>query len=267
MQQEFAQTWAKRGQVVFNVLRNRPGIRSFSPELSAYQLVLTALFVYLYRITGENRLTVSSPISGRFDDAAKVTAGHFIEMLPVSIDIAASASFHDIHTNVQQEVMRLLKYAHTGSCAHTAAPYPSVVFNFIPGEFGSFNEFSTDVEWVFSGHIDQHHAMRLHVSDWLGVGVPEISFDFNDACFDESQRTRAVQHWWRVFDGLLENLELPIDAVDIVGDDEQWAWSCAPEATQPKLVAAAYNPQAGFTHQGRVTRCKRQCNNCRSGRW
>ena len=198
-----------------------PEARSFSKNLSQYTVILSMLYVYLHRVSGETMLTVGSPALNRSDSRLLAIPGLFIEVLPLQIKLAAEETFTSLLTKVRSEVMQFHKSAVPGACSATSQRNVSVILNYISAALGDFGPFPTTIEWHHCGHIDAHHALRLQVTDWSGEGGISLDFDFNDACFTPALRVRALEQWWALFDAVAADPGRAISSLQILSKEEK----------------------------------------------
>ena len=198
-----------------------PEARSFSQDLSQYTVLLSLLYVYLNRVSGESTLTVGSPALNRSDRQWQQTPGLFIEVLPLQIKLEAAETFASLLTRVRSEVMQFHKSAVPGACSVTNQRNIGIILNYISATLGDFGPFPTTVDWHHCGHSDAQHALRLQVTDWSGEGQISLDFDFKDACFTPAQRARAVEHWWALFDAVAAGPGKTISSLQIVSAEEK----------------------------------------------
>ncbi|MBC8229643.1 non-ribosomal peptide synthetase [bacterium] len=87
--------------------------------------------------------------------------------------------------------------------------------------FPDFHGFSTQPEWVVSGHWDGSDSLALSVHDFDESGSFRLYFDFNCDVFDEEQRSQAIQHFLHILDGFIENRTQPISHVSLLSEEEK----------------------------------------------
>lgn len=196
-------------------LANSAEARSFNREISKTTVLMATLFTFLYRVSGQTKLTIGSPTAYRADPAFKETAGPFFEVLPLQVEVSPTDTFADVIKKSRSEIMCWMRYAGENACDEAGQAAVSVVLNFIFARMQDLGDMPVTTEWRHAEHADRHHAIRLHVTDWQSTGLLELSFDFNTAWFDSELRETAIDHWWLLFDAMSKNKDQRVASVDL----------------------------------------------------
>jgi amino acid adenylation domain-containing protein len=205
---------AKRTEAL-RTLASSGDARSFNANISKTTVLLATLNAFLYRVSGQDKLTIGSPTAYRSDPAYKTTCGPFFEVLPLHTQVDEEDAFTDILRKSRAEIMGWIRYAGEDASEEAGQSSISVVLNYIFASMTNIGDISVKTTWRHPNHADRHHALRLHVTDWQNTGTLELSFDFNEAYFDESLRQSAIRQWWYLFDAMSSDASQQVAAVNL----------------------------------------------------
>lgn len=199
------------------------GLAHLPEGVSRFALFATLLVAWLRRISGVRELGFDTPVNGRPTPHARRALGVFIEMFPFSVTVESTDTFRTLAARCLQESLLLLRHGLPGLSAPSGATAGAVVLNYVPGSFGTFAGLPPEVEWVHSGHSDSVHAVRLQVHDFSGAGRCVLHVDINDGVLEARLRQRSLRHFERLLDAVLEDPDRPIDAIDLLVEEERQA--------------------------------------------
>ncbi len=201
-------------------LANEKGVRVWTEHLSLYNIFLTTLFVYLYRICGQEQLVVGSPTHNRTTKKIRETVGFFVEVFPLFASIEKEDTFFKLLKKIQVESNTFLKYAQAGASTSDLNRNFNVLFNYIHADYSDFNGIPVTSEWVHPGHNDPRHHIRLHVHDLHDTGEIQLYFDLNERVFDANKQSLIPQHFISLLDAFINDKEQLIDQPSIVSYKE-----------------------------------------------
>ncbi|MGB7395771.1 MAG: amino acid adenylation domain-containing protein, partial [Pricia sp.] len=187
-----------------------PEVWSLNQDLTEFSVFATLYFIFLHRVSGQQRLAIGSPAHNRTSPNFRKTAGLFLEVLPLYSEITANDTFNTVLERVQEETLSYLRHVRPGMASSEIGQSFSAVFNYINADFPNFNGFPTQTKWVHSGHMDSSHAIRCHIYDFQSNGKLEVAFDLNRSVFSEAIAGRVPEHFLNLFDALLQDRNLPI---------------------------------------------------------
>ena len=119
----------------FDSFCNAPEFRLFTPDLSQLAAYVTAYVAFLYRITGDEILTIGLPSHNRLNATDRNTLGLFVEVLPLTVELDAADTFKDLHAKVKSALGDFLRSAKPGAIARQNTGDISAVLNFIKAGF------------------------------------------------------------------------------------------------------------------------------------
>lgn len=196
---------------------------ALTPDLARFQLFATILCAYLFRVGGNERISVGVPSHGRPDTTSKRTAGLFIEIFPLIIDVSSSDSFTSLYRKIGTGAQELLLNSEPGASSPECGRAFDVVLNFVTATFGDFAQIPTKADWIHAGYGDRNHLLRMQVHDFDQDGELDVFIDLNVDTFVGAEKERAAEHIRRIADGLLADPETAIGEVPLVeGDARTW---------------------------------------------
>lgn len=201
-------------------LSRTESFRTWSEELSIYSLFLTATFIYLNKITGEENVVIGTPSHNRTTPADKLVPGLFIELFPLSITIDEKDTFKTVFSKLQLEINSFLRNVQPGGSTSEINNLFNVVLNFITARFGDFAGIPTDIEWFHQGHIDPSHHMRIHVMSFKDAEDMSVHLDLNTSLFPSSIANNATKHFANVLVSLARNPDEEVSNVQLIDNDE-----------------------------------------------
>ncbi|GGG08733.1 hypothetical protein GCM10011344_06640 [Dokdonia pacifica] len=201
-------------------LANERGIRVWTEHLSLYNIFLTTLFAYLYRVSGQEQLTIGSPTHNRTSKKIKETVGFFVEVFPLFATIDKEETFLSLLQKVQVESNHFLKHAKPGISTSDLHRSFHVLFNYIHAANTDFDGVPVRSEWVHSGHHDPRHQIRLHVHDLQNTGEIQLYFDLNNHAFDTQKQALIPQHFVMLLDAFIAHKEQAIAQPPLVSTHE-----------------------------------------------
>ena len=186
-------------------LTNKTDFRSFTSDLSLFNIFSTLLLAYLYRISGQNKLVFGTPVHNRTTQYFKETPGLFIEFFPFTCEINNDDTFLTLFRRTSREAFEFLRNAQTGASTPEANRSFNVVLNYINTEFFDFNGIPSKATWHHPNHSDASHYMRLHIYNDSEAENIELLFDFNKGVFENSEIEAVPRHFLKLIDSFIEN--------------------------------------------------------------
>lgn len=201
-------------------LISRPEFRSLSRDMSLYNVFLTAFGAWMHRITGESRIPTGIVTHGRSSAETRALPGCLIEIFPAILECKNGYSFQELHKESVERSLALFRKASPGSSSPRALSGFNAVLNFVTTRFGPFAGEMPEVTWLDNGHIDQHHAIRLNVTEFTGNAGLQCVFAFNLEVFDEARQEAAIDQFLALLDAFLEDPGSRIDSVPLAAEDD-----------------------------------------------
>ena len=187
-----------------------PEIRSWTQDLTLFNIFSSILFVYIYRVSGQNKLAIGAPSHNRPSKIFKETPGLFIEFFPLVEKVEANDTFFEVLQRVKIETNNYLRHAQPGMSTPELNKSYNVVLNFINAKFSDFNGSKMESEWIHPEHVDASHDLRCHVYDMDASGKFSIILDLNEAVFNDKYKNQAASHFLKVIDAFIDDINQPI---------------------------------------------------------
>ena len=191
-------------------LAQKPEIRGWSFDLTLFNLMATAFFVYMYRVSGDKKVIFGAPAHNRINKGFQKTVGLFIEIFPLVMELSEDDTFFDVLQRVKLETNNYLRFAKPGMVVPEVGRNFSTIFNFINASFSNFNGLPMKSEWMHTNHIDITHQLRCHIYDFDATGNMEVHFDLNKAVFNDDLAEQVPLHFLRLVDAMLNDVNRPI---------------------------------------------------------
>lgn len=191
-----------------------PDVRSFTEHISRISIFMTTLMVYIFRVSGQRKITIGTPAHQRSTDDFKRTPGLFIEFFPIVTEIEKGETFGSLYQKVRNKVMSFLMNSGSGMASPEMSTTFNVVLNYIHAEYSDFAGMATDAEWLHIGHCDPRHDLRVHVMEGI-QGMSKVMMDFNDVVF-KGQSENVLDQFQAIFNAFLEDRSQMVDQCSII---------------------------------------------------
>lgn len=198
------------------VLAKKSEIRSWTQDLTLFNLFSTTLFSFIHRISGQKNIAIGAPAHNRTSKRFKQTPGLFIEVFPLLAEFKDDDTFLSVLNRIKLETNDYLRYAQPGMSTSETSRSFDIVLNYINATFPDFNEMPMKSEWIHPQHCDPNHQMRCHIYDMDASGDIEIHFDLNTDVFHKEHNKEVPKHFLRMLDGLLLDINQSIYKTSLV---------------------------------------------------
>ncbi|MBX2878359.1 MAG: amino acid adenylation domain-containing protein [Granulosicoccus sp.] len=196
-------------------LAKTPGVRAFGAHLSHYQLLLTCLFAFLHRISDQSMLAIGSPLANRNHKFVQRQPGLLMEVLPVCVEVGKGDTFASLYDKVRQSVTQSLQHGGQGQSEYISGRQMNTILNFLPAVSTKVDGFNVTTQWVHPGHADNHHHIRLQVTDWNASGSLSVDMDINTQHFSEKAQTLILKHWQTILQAMLMDFNRTISSIHL----------------------------------------------------
>ena len=220
----------KSNRVIINLDKNRldklntvaqqPNIRSWTKDLTLFNIFCTILFVYVKRVSAQNKIVIGTPSHNRLTKKFKKTPGLFVEFFPLIADIESEDTFEEVLASIKIETNNFLKHAQPGMSTPELNKSYNVVLNYINANFSDFNGSPMISEWIHPEHCDPNHYMRCHIYDMDQSGNISVLLDLNESIFNDDLKANVSHHFLTVFDAFLENIKQPIGKFSLLNQQQ-----------------------------------------------
>ncbi len=239
--------------VQLQLLPEQPGYQLINRNLGEMCVHLTALAIFLRKITDDVNIVIDAPIAGRFEKRWGHTVGNFIEMIRLRVAVNDDDTIMSVYAKTRNALFSELGKAAPGCTAYLQAEPIHGVLNILSSNTMDTGKTPAEIHWHHPGHSDTNHPFRLHVSDWNATGTPSLEMDLNHAWFDDFSRNCAPRHLAATYRAIIQKQTVTLRQLSILTKDDRWNFigplasnRSARLGTVPEIVeeSARLNPQS-----------------------
>jgi len=194
----------------------RPEIRSFSLQLTLFNIFSTMLLAYLHKVSGQNNLAIGTTNHSRSSRKFKQTVGHFVQIFPLISEVLEQDTFASLLGRVTLENNENLKQGISGIVTPELNRSYNVIFNYINTAFPGFAGLPSTTSWLPSGHMDTTHYFQFHIEDFNDSGNYYLHFDLNNDIFTEELRKYVPKHFLKIADGFIRDHHGKLSELSII---------------------------------------------------
>jgi amino acid adenylation domain-containing protein len=206
-------------------------LRAFARKEGAtlFMVVLAAFQVLLYRYTGQDDVSVGSPIANRNRPEIENLIGFFLNTLVLRTDLSGEPGFRELVKRVREVVM--------GAFAHQDLPFEMLVEELQPErdlshtplfqvgftlQIASNEAISLPSLALAPVQIDSKSA-KYDITLLMSEGPEGLlgNFEYNTDLFDRTTIERMAGHLLTLLDGFMADPDLPIPYAPILTSEEQ----------------------------------------------
>lgn len=196
---------------------------------SIFSLFLTALSMYLNRVTGMDNQIIGIPVLNRSNAKERKTSGMFINTIPFKICIDEDIDFKTFASNITKDWMTILR--------HQKYPYDllkrdlhsknkgldnlyNIVLSYQNAQFTNKKGLiDHEGRWHFNGR--QLEPLYIHINEREGDGDLIIDYDYLVDIFYSKEIEFIHEHILRLLWHGLDNPLKPISKLEIVSEKEK----------------------------------------------
>ncbi len=195
--------------------------------VSPYMFFLSALFVLLYKYTGQEEIIVGSPVSGRNNNQLQHIIGMFVNNIAVDGKIDSSKKFAEFLDAIKQQVLSDLEYQNY--------PYNLLVKNLdIPSD--STNNPLFDVMFAYQNANSNKLTLgdesveiiksasgisKFNLSIEIEPDTRVVNLEYRTDLFKEDTINRLFEHFINTLNVICENDDILIKDISIISDEEK----------------------------------------------
>lgn len=194
---------------------------ALTPDQTRFNLLATALFGWLYRITDEDSVALGVTTHGRTTLNARATAGLFMEILPLHCHVAPQDSLADLHDHVSGRAMELMMHASPGASSAASHAKFNVVLNYLRTSFGTFAGTPVEAQWLEHAHFDPAHALWVDVLGSQTEDAVTLRLRFNAGLFSDESMDRAARQLLRMLDSVLDTPDQAVTECPVADDTDR----------------------------------------------
>ena len=209
-----------RADKLRELLKDRK-LQMLTTQLSTFNIFLTILYAYIYRISGEEKIAIGTPSHNRINKEFKNTIGIFVEFFPILSEVDSEDSLLDLYNRLKNESYTFLKNAYSGINNSNSGRRFSNILNYYTATFGDFDGIKCNAKWHHSGHFEPQNDLGLEVLDFDQTGNFKLNFDIKDSIIPKSKQALAIGHFFKIFDAFLDDYNHQIAEIELVSEHEK----------------------------------------------
>ena len=199
-----------------------------STKISVFNLFMSTLSIYMYRVNQINDFVIGTPILNRTNYSEKNTSGMFINVAPLRINIKENSTISELLLNIATESMSLLrhqKYSYQTILENIRKANPSIpnlyniVLSYQITKTNTDYNIPYETRWNFNGNCADD--IDIHLFDLDNTGELNISYDYKVDKYDEQDIIALNNRLNYIIDQILANPELNIQDLEIATPDER----------------------------------------------
>lgn len=193
-------------------------------DVSAYTVFLSALYILLYKYTGQTNLIVGSPLEGRNYEEFNNIIGMFVNNIVLKNDILPENSVDSLLNSTQNIV--------TNAISNQPYPYElilkklnldknisllDVVLTYQNTKKSKYNIENADLELLYS------NTKTAKFNIWLEI-IPDLArfnLEYNSSLFKKETINSFLEHYIFILNQLISNTTISIDDIEIITPKEK----------------------------------------------
>jgi len=199
-------------------LANDLEVAALSPQLARFALFASALFAYLYRISGHRVISIGMPVLNRSTRTDAETIGLFMHVLPLRVALSERETFESLLKKVTGAVLEAIQHQRYIVRNPPEEPMYNVVLNYRRQPRLEFDGAAARLDEVSIGQA--FDPLSIVVRDHDGQESLSVEFQFHSEVFDAEQRQQTQNQFLRVLDALLEDRDSQLRQVSLLSDAE-----------------------------------------------
>lgn len=193
-------------------------------DVSAYTVFLSALYILLYKYTGQTNLIVGSPLEGRNYEEFNNIIGMFVNNIVLKNDILPENSVDSLLNSTQNIV--------TNAISNQPYPYElilkklnldkntsllDVVLTYQNTKKSKYNIENANLELLYS------NTKTAKFNIWLEI-IPDLArfnLEYNSSLFKKETINSFLEHYIFILNQLISNTAISIDDIEIITPKEK----------------------------------------------
>lgn len=190
--------------------------------------MLSAYYLFLYKLTGQKDIVVGVPVAGREDSITKDLIGMFVNSLAIRNEIQENVTRTDFFKQIRDSMMEAYE--------HQNYPFDRVVDDINPVRDISrtpifqtmFNYLSIPLKLHVDGAEVEEHIVRHKIAKYdMSVNILDledrinISLEYNTDLFSQEAIENWFKYYFHILNQVIENAEDNIIDLDLLTEEEK----------------------------------------------
>jgi len=237
---------------MFLTLEEAKPLRDFAAAhgLSLFNLLSTAMAVYLYRLRGQREVCIGTTTLGRRSFAEKKTIGMFANTVPLAFVLDETVGFRSAMQAQKETLFSVIRHEGFGypelcKALGGQARLYDVLVNYQNAAVAGMDETFAGTHWYFCGA--QPETLQIQANDRDNTGGLSLMYDYQLAAFAQPQVQMLHERLMVLLHDAIANSEKPIGQLDILCESDKAAWQALNQSGHPvelKPVHCYFEAQA-----------------------
>lgn len=220
-----------KGNKISNIIDERKfrEIERYAKKIGAspYMLFISAFFILLYKYTGQEEITLGSPIANRDINETKRMIGMFVNNIVVKGNINSETTFQEFLNSMKEQILDDL----------SNQPYP---FDMLVKKLGIKADNSRnplfDVMFTYQNKeenmlsLDEHEAEVIEINNNIAKfnlsleikpKTHTINIEYRTDLFKKQTIERLLEHYMNVIDCIMSDSSVQIKDIEIISEKEK----------------------------------------------
>ncbi|MEC0172767.1 amino acid adenylation domain-containing protein [Paenibacillus graminis] len=197
-------------------------------QINVFRLLTGILYIYLYRVTSNSRITIGMPLHNRTTPIEKQTMGTYISTAPFVLDMHEQMDLMELLqkiTREQSEVIRNQRYPFELLIQDLRKTNPDlmdydlfrVMLSYQNAKYDS--EWLDDTQWVFNG--TELYDLSIHISDRENSGLMKFEFHYSSNIFNAEDIEALIAQYFLLLQGAIQNPRSSISSLSMLSGEEE----------------------------------------------
>lgn len=197
-------------------------------KVTPYPLFLSALAMYIGRVTDKKEIVLGTPLLNRLSYSEKNTFGMFINTIPLRLELINDESFHALSERVlgicsevyrhqrfpYDQIMKIVREKHD-----IKENLYDIVLSYQNNKLHKSDSIDYMSRWHFNGY--QSNSLTIHINDRDDTGTMIINYDYHEDLYYDKEIEFLHQHLVTLFWHALDNPHKAICKIDMLTENEK----------------------------------------------
>ncbi len=189
----------------------------------------TLIFTYLNRISGEEEITIGSPVMNRKGPKERKTLGMFVSTNHLKVDIEKEDSFRTLSKKVSSKKFAMFKrqaypfmdlqndlyekFGYSGKLFDVAVSYQNAKIT------GAKENSNSHADWYFSESLN--NSFMLSIDDRSDSNELRLSFDYQTSILSKDDVNNIIDRLGSMMDQIIENPDIKLTEIEILSEKDK----------------------------------------------
>ena len=194
-------------------------------KISVYAMYMTALSMYINRVTGKDEINLGTVFLNRKNKSEKETVGMFVSTVPVSFSIDSKENFDEFSKKVTNELriaMRHQRYPFNILQQEIRDKFKTdeglydIVLSYQNAKFNKYEGIERKSKWHFCGH--QANGLTIHINDRDDTEEIIVEYDYLKDIFFAKEIEFMHRHIVSLLWHAIDNPSREISKIEMVSE-------------------------------------------------